>query len=63
MRLDHLLSMENVVKVTRHFTVFDLKNDRRIPRDFVVWFSGMDATPIPIRIEFVSVRKFREARR
>ena len=38
MRLDHLLSMENVVKVKRHFTVFD----ERIPRKTVVQFSGMD---------------------
>ena len=39
MRLDHLLSMENVVEVERHFTVFD----ERIPRKTVVQFSGMDA--------------------
>ena len=38
MRLDHLLSMENVVEVKRHFTVFD----ERIPRETVVQFSGMD---------------------
>ena len=38
MRLDHLLSMENVVEVERHFTVFD----ERIPRKTVVQFSGMD---------------------
>ena len=38
MRLDHLLSMENVVEVKRHFTVFD----ERIPRKTVVQFSGMD---------------------
>ena len=38
MRLDHLLSMENVVKVKRHFTVFD----ERIPRKTVVQFSGID---------------------
>ena len=39
MRLDHLLSMENVVEVKRHFTVFD----ERIPRKTVVQFSGIDA--------------------
>ena len=38
MRLDHLLSMENVVEVERHFTVFD----ERIPRKTVVQFSGID---------------------
>ena len=38
MRLDHLLSMENVVEVKRHFTVFD----ERIPRETVVQFSGID---------------------
>ena len=38
MRLDHLLSMENVVEVERHFTVFD----ERIPRETVVQFSGID---------------------
>ena len=38
MRLDHLLSMENVVEVERHFTVFD----ERIPRKTVVQFSGTD---------------------
>ena len=44
MRLDHLLSMENVVEVKRHFTVFD----ERIPRKTVVQFSGMDAKKQPI---------------
>ena len=44
MRLDHLLSMENVVEVERHFTVFD----ERIPRKTVVQFSGMDAKKQPI---------------
>ena len=44
MRLDHLLSMENVVEVKRHFTVFD----ERIPRETVVQFSGMDAKKQPI---------------
>ena len=42
MRLDHLLSMENVVKVKRHFTVFD----ERIPRKTVVQFSGIEANLI-----------------
>ena len=44
MRLDHLLSMENVVEVKRHFTVFD----ERIPRKTVVQFSGMDVKKQPI---------------
>ena len=44
MRLDHLLSMENVVEVERHFTVFD----ERIPRKTVVQFSGMDVKKQPI---------------
>ena len=44
MRLDHLLSMENVVEVKRHFTVFD----ERIPRETVVQFSGMDVKKQPI---------------
>ena len=44
MRLDHLLSMENVVEVERHFTVFD----ERIPRKTVVQFSGIDVKKQPI---------------
>ena len=44
MRLDHLLSMENVVEVERHFTVFD----ERIPRKTVVQFSGTNAKKQPI---------------
>ena len=42
MRLDHLLSMENVVEVKRHFTVFD----ERIPRKTVVQFSETDGKRI-----------------
>ena len=46
MRLDHLLSMENVVKVERHFTVFD----ERIPRKTVVQFSGIEAKKQPKKV-------------
>ena len=34
MRLDHLLSMENVVKVERHFTVFDERFRERLLFNF-----------------------------
>ena len=44
MRLDHLLSMENVVEIERYFTVFD----ERIPRKTVVQFSGTNAKKQPI---------------
>ena len=52
MRLDHLLSMENVVEVKRHFTVFD----ERIPRKTVVQFSGMDVKKNSLKLVFQTLR-------
>ena len=57
MRLDHLLSMENVVEVKRHFTVFDEripveKNCCSIFRDRKrteeVGLSNAEGPPVPI---------------
>ena len=57
MRLDHLLSMENVVEVKRHFTVFDEripveKNCCSIFRDReqkrIVGLTNAEGPPVPI---------------
>ena len=57
MRLDHLLSMENVVEVKRHFTVFDERFRERLLFNFQGWMSKVqlkvglsnaEGPPVPI---------------